>query len=298
MAEDNSKNRLGRGLAALIGEVGDELAPQKSGNNQNIMMVAIEFVRPNPRNPRKHFDTGELDQLASSIRERGIIQPIVVRPKTDIPDTYEIVAGERRWRAAQRADMQEVPVIVIDVDDKTSMELAIIENVQRSDLNPIDEATGYLQLINEFGYSHSDLGQILGKSRSYVANSLRLLNLPDDVRQRVIEGVLSAGHARALLAVANPSLLAQKAIQEGLSVRDLERIAQNEQKEKGGEPKRIRKSAEADPDAVILEDALRKVLGLDIRIIHKGREGELRIRYNSLDQLDSLCRRLNNSLAE
>ena len=298
MVEENNKTRLGRGLAALIGDVGDEFSASETNRNHDIRKVAIEFVRPNPRNPRKHFNADELEQLASSIRERGIIQPIVVRMKTDIPDTYEIVAGERRWRAAQRADLHEVPVIVIDVDDKTSMELAIIENVQRSDLNPIDEASGYLRLIDEFGYSHNELGQILGKSRSYVANTLRLLNLPEDVRQSVIEGDLSAGHARTLLAMRNPSAMARRAIDEGLSVRELERMAQGEQVVKGDSDKKTQGKKERDPDSVILEEALEKVLGLKVQILHKGKEGELRIHYKSLDQLDTLCRRFNNQEAE
>jgi ParB family chromosome partitioning protein len=197
MVEDLTKSRLGRGLAALIGDVGDEPAERDKGQRR----VPIEFIRPNPRNPRTRFVEDEIDALAASIRERGIIQPIVARPLPGLVDVFEIVAGERRWRAAQRAGLHEVPIVVIDADDRTALELAIIENVQRSDLNAIEEALGYDRLVAEHGYSQTDLATTLGKSRSHVANTLRLLKLPEGVRDRVVRGELSAGHARALLAV-------------------------------------------------------------------------------------------------
>jgi ParB family chromosome partitioning protein len=196
--EGGSKMRLGRGLAALIGDVGDEIGVVERARGQR--RVPIEFLRPNPRNPRKTFEEGELARLASSIRERGIIQPVVVRAIPTTPDAYEIVAGERRWRAAQAAGLHDVPVVVVDVDDKTSLEYAILENVQRADLNPIEEAAGYQRLLEDFKYTQEELSKVIGKSRSHLANIVRLLELPQAVKERVVAGELTAGHARALLA--------------------------------------------------------------------------------------------------
>jgi len=297
MADEPTKPRLGRGLAALIGDVSDEIAVvERARTGQR--RVPIEFLRPNPRNPRKHFEERDLEQLAESIRQRGIIQPIVVRALPNLPDAYEIVAGERRWRAAQRAGIHEVPVVVVDIDDKTSLEYAIIENVQRSDLNAIEEAEGYERLMNEFQYSAAELGQVLAKSRSHVANTLRLLNLPSSIQTMVVEGKLTAGHARALLSVRNAEAVAKRIVDEGLTVRDVERIAQSEQEQ--GSPsqtKQRRAKAEKDPDTRALEKALEEVLGLTVGIDHKGEGGELRIRYKSVEQLDALCRRLHDSAA-
>ena len=193
MTEQAASSRLGRGLAALIGD-DDEPAPERKPGQRKI---PVEFLRPNPRNPRKHFKSEEIEALAGSIRQRGIVQPILVRPVADQPSAYEIVAGERRWRAAQVAHVHEVPVIVVEVDDRTSLEYALIENVQRADLNPIEEATGYRRLMDEFGYTYADLAQILGKSRPHVNNMIRLLDLPPEVKDLVVEGRMTAGHARA-----------------------------------------------------------------------------------------------------
>src|SRR5207244_1300804 len=190
--------------------------------------VAIEFLRPNPRNPRRSFGEVELAELATSITQRGLIQPIVVRPIGDVPGTFEIVAGERRWRAAQRAGLDEVPVVVVEVDDRASLEFAILENVQRTDLNPIEEATGYERLMQDFSYTQKELAEILGKSRSHLANTLRLLNLPPAVQARVTAGEITAGHARALLAVRDPEAVARRVVAEGLSVREVEAIASSE----------------------------------------------------------------------
>ena len=296
MAQEALRPRLGRGLAALIGDAGDESAVMERARGGR--RVPLEFLRPNPRNPRKTFKEHDLDFLAGSIRQRGIIQPIVVRP-TAAPDAYEIIAGERRWRAAQKAGLHEVPIVIVDADDKTSLEYAIIENVQRTDLNPIEEAAGYDRLMNEFGYSHGDLGNVLGKSRSHVANTLRLLALPAEVQSLVTDGQLSAGHARALLAVKDPQAVARRIVADGLNVRDVERIAQAEQEEADGDDKapRRRTRAHKDPDTRAVERALEDVLGLTVAIEHKGAGGELRIKYKSLDQLDSLCRRLRDSAA-
>lgn len=290
MAEELARSRLGRGLAALIGEVDEEPIIERARGQRK---VPIEFLRRNPRNPRTQFDEAELDDLAASIRERGIIQPVVVRPLQNLPDAYEIIAGERRWRAAQRAGLHDVPVVIIEADDKTALELAIIENVQRSDLNVLDEAAGYEKLIAEHGYTQADLGTVLGKSRSHVANTLRLLKLPSSVRDIVAKGDITAGHARALLAVRNPEAVARTIIERGLNVRDVERIAKVEAEaaEATGEvPARQPRPVDADTRA--LEQALQDVLGLVVKIDTRGSSGELRIKYRSLEQLDGLCDRL------
>ncbi|KAA2237841.1 ParB/RepB/Spo0J family partition protein [Salinarimonas soli] len=290
MAEEATRPRLGRGLAALIGEVGDEMSVLDRSRGQR--RVPVEFLRPNPRNPRKAFAEADLEELSASIRERGVIQPIVVRPAPGLSDAYEIIAGERRWRASQRAGLHEVPVVVLEVDDRTSLEYAIVENVQRADLNPIEEAGGYERLINEFSYSQSDLATIIGKSRSHVANTLRLLKLPSNIQTMLSQGELTAGHARALLSVSDPEGVARRIVEKGLNVRDVERIAREED---AGEVKSVpeaRARREKDPDTRALEQALEDVLGLTVAIDHRGTAGELRIRYNNLEQLDALCRRL------
>lgn len=291
MAEEAPRARLGRGLAALIGEVGDEMAVMDRARGQR--RAAIELLRPNPRNPRKTFLESDLEELAVSIRQRGILQPIVVRTFPDLPDAYEIVAGERRWRAAQRAGLHDVPIVVVDADDRTSLEYAILENVQRSDLNALEEAAGYDRLMSEFGYSQADLGGIIGKSRSHIANTLRLLNLPPAIKDQLAAGKLSAGHGRALLAVRDPELVAQRIIDEGLTVRDVEQIGQRDNEgapTRGGRPRKA--LGEGDADTRALERALGDVLGLSVSIAHKGEGGEVRIRYANLDQLDTLCRQL------
>jgi ParB family chromosome partitioning protein len=294
MGDEGGKMRLGRGLAALIGDVGDEIGVVERARGQR--RVPIEFLRPNPRNPRKTFDEGELARLASSIRERGIIQPVLVRAIPTTPDAYEIVAGERRWRAAQAAGLHEVPVVVVDIDDKTSLEYAILENVQRSDLNPIEEAAGYQRLLDDFKYTQEELSKVIGKSRSHLANIVRLLDLPPAVKDRVIAGEITAGHARALLAVKNPEAVARRVVEQGLTVRDVEEIAYADHG--NAEPKagrRRKAEIQKDPDTRAVEKALEDVLGLAVSIEHKGQGGELRIRYGTLEQLDGLCRRLNAS---
>jgi ParB family chromosome partitioning protein len=292
MAQEALKPRLGRGLAALIGDAADDADTSDRSRGQR--QVPVEFLRPNPRNPRKRFDDRELEDLAASIRHRGIVQPIVVRALPDLPDAFEIVAGERRWRAAQRAGLHEVPIVVVEIDDRTSLEFAIIENVQRADLNAIEEGAGYERLIAEFKYSQADLAQALGRSRSHVANTLRLLQLPASIQAMVTEGQISAGHARALLAVKDPEATARRIVERGLNVRDVERIAHDDhgtaEPARGGRPRR-----ERDPDTRAVEQALEDVLGLKVSIEHTGKGGELRIRYGTLDQLDALCRRLKGS---
>jgi ParB family chromosome partitioning protein len=290
MSDDLSKRRLGRGLAALIGEMDQPLPvgePQRAVAADRTM--PIEFVARSAKNPRRYFDEAELQDLASSIRQHGIVQPVVVRTVGE--NRYEIIAGERRWRAAQLAGFTDVPVIIRDVDDRTALELAIVENVQRSDLNPLEEALGYEQLIAEHGYTQNDLGEIIGKSRSHVANSLRLLKLPDPVRDMLAEGSLSAGHARALVSTSDPVTLAKTVVQKGMSVRDAERLAQNDIKAQS-EPKERALANAKDSDTIALERSLSDALGLDVTINHKSGSGQIRINYKSLEQLEAVCRLL------
>ncbi|WP_442580847.1 ParB/RepB/Spo0J family partition protein [Mesorhizobium sp. ASY16-5R] len=291
MSEDLSKRRLGRGLAALIGEI-----DKPAVSRQSIVPVdgkaPIEFIQPNPRNPRRAFGDADLTDLAQSIKEHGIVQPVVVRPAADAAGRYEIIAGERRWRAAQRAGLTEIPVIVREVNDRTALELAIIENVQRTDLNPIEEAMGYQQLIDDHSYTQADLGQVIGKSRSHVANTLRLLKLPDDIRALLIDGALSAGHARTLVTAPDPAALARRIVEDGLSVRQAEVLAQQPAAAQADTPPKP--VVEKEADTIALEKLLSDVTGLKVAINHKQKGGEVRIAYRSLEQLDELCRRLKN----
>ncbi len=298
---DEIRPRLGRGLAALIGDASADLGPAEAPRPGQ-RKVPIEFLRPNPRNPRKVFDEEHLEELTESIRARGLIQPIVVRAVPRMPDLYEIIAGERRWRAAQRAGVHDVPIHLVEASDQEALELAIVENIQRADLNPIEEAGGFDQLMREFAYTQADLGKVLGKSRSHVANTLRLLNLSPSLKAKVGAGLLSAGHARALLSVRDPEAVAALIIEQGLSVRDVERLAQEEaegampqleHKSRGGASPAGRSFAEKDADTRALEKTLSDALGLVVEIDHRGESGELRIRYSTLEQLDGLCHRLN-----
>jgi ParB family transcriptional regulator, chromosome partitioning protein len=290
MAEDASRvienrPRLGRGLAALLGGANAQAPEFARGARQ----TPIEFLRPNPRNPRKRFDDAELDELAASIKERGIIQPVVVRAVSGVADAYEIIAGERRWRAAQRAGLHEIPVLVVEAGDREALEIAIVENVQRADLNALEEAAGYAQLGETYGYSHGDIARVVSKSRSHVANTLRLTGLPDHTRSLLAGGQISAGHARALLAVSDPDGLADRIVAEGLTVRDIERLG-----ESSGKTARPRRgSAPIDADTRALQDKLGLELGTKVTIRHSGESGEIRIAFRNFDQLDDFCRRLN-----
>lgn len=288
MSDDLSKRRLGRGLAALIGQMDQPLPVADAPANVSAdRMVPIEHVSRNPRNPRRQFDESDLQDLASSIRQHGIVQPVVVRP---VADLFEIIAGERRWRAAQLAGLHEIPVIVRVVDDRTALEIAIVENVQRADLNPLEEALGYDQLIAEYGYTQNDLGGIIGKSRSHVANSLRLLKLPEPVRDMLSSGELSAGHARALITTSDPVSLARTIASKGMSVRDAERLAQNDIKAQS-QPSAA-KADQKDSDTLALERTLSDSLGLEVKINHRGGAGQVRISYRTLEQLEEVCRLL------
>jgi ParB family chromosome partitioning protein len=290
MAEE-TRSRLGRGLAALIGDVGTETPTHERARSPR--RVPVEHLKTNPRNPRRTFVDGELEELAASVRERGIIQPIVVRQVRG-SEGFEIIAGERRWRAAQRAGLHDVPVVVLDVSDGEALELAIIENVQRADLNPLDEASGYQQLITDYKHSQDAIAKIVGKSRSHVANTLRLLRMPQRMKDLVADGKLSAGHARALMDLPDAEALAQEAVEKGLSVRAVEAIAQERAQAKGRRPQaRLRKARHMkDADTVALEKRVSDQLGLVVGIDHHGSGGVVRIRYRTLDQLDEVVRRL------
>ncbi len=291
MSEDPSRKRLGRGLAALIGEMDRPTQPEKQAVAAD-GKVPIEFLSPNPKNPRRQFGDADLTDLAQSIREHGVVQPVVARPSPTQGGRYEIIAGERRWRAAQRAGLTEIPVIVRDVSDRAALELAIIENVQRTDLNAVEEALGYQNLIDEHGYTQADLGQVIGKSRSHVANTLRLLKLPEVIRDMLVDGTLSAGHARTLVTAPDPAGLAKRIVEEGLSVRQAEALAQMPAGETSA--KRPSRPLEKDADTLALEKLLSDVTGLGVTIAHKSGGGEMRIVYRTLEQLDDLCRRLKH----
>ncbi len=289
MAEESRQRLgLGRGLAALMGEnvldAGGKDAPAAQRK------IPIEFLIANPRNPRRSFDGEDLSELANSIKEKGIIQPILVRNVPGATNTFEIIAGERRWRAAQLAGLHEVPIVTLDVSDREALEIAIIENVQRTDLNSLDEARAYEQLAAEFGYTQADLARVIGKSRSHIANILRLLKLPDYARSLLASGEISAGHARSLLAFSDADAMARRTVEQGLSVRDLERLSQTVQ-EPAAEKSRYEKKM-MDPNTRDLEQSLTDSLGLNVQIRHRGQKGELLIKYQSLEQLEALCRRL------
>jgi ParB family chromosome partitioning protein len=292
MADEAGRSRLGRGLAALMGDVGEETKTVDQGRNQR--RVPIEFLRPNPRNPRRHFAETELDELAASMRERGIIQPIVVRPVRGAADSYEIIAGERRWRAAQRAGLHVVPIVPLDVSDDEALQLAIIENVQRADLNPLEEAAGYQALMNEFEHSQDAIAKMVGKSRSHVANTLRLLKLPQSVQAYIGEGKISAGHARMLVGQPDPERLAREIVERGLNVRQVEAMAQ-ERAHASGKSVKARQRGTKDADTAALEKRLSDVLGLTVAIDHRGQGGVLTIRYRGVEQLDEVIRRLERS---
>jgi ParB family chromosome partitioning protein len=287
--------RLGRGLAALIGDVGEESAP--AGHGRNPRRAPIESLKANPRNPRRNFTEAELDELTTSIKERGIIQPIVVRQLAGENDGYEIIAGERRWRAAQRAGLHDVPIAVVDATDAQSLEFAIIENVQRADLNAMEEAAGYLALMEQCNHTQDEVAQIIGKSRPHVANTLRLLKLSEPVKQLVRQGKLSAGHARLLVGQSNAEQIAHEVIEKSLSVRQLEQMARADGAAQASDVKSEGKgytsSGTKDTDTRALEKRLSDTLGLDVSIDHRGEGGTLHIKYRDLEQLEGVLRKLD-----
>ncbi|HTC03785.1 MAG TPA: ParB/RepB/Spo0J family partition protein [Xanthobacteraceae bacterium] len=292
MAEDAARSRLGRGLAALIGDVGTESSAERPRGQRR---VATSSLRPNARNPRRLFSDTELDELTASLRERGMIQPIVARPMRGAPDAFEIIAGERRWRAAQRAGLHEVPVVIIEATDEESLQLAIIENVQRADLNPLEEAEGYRALVEDYSHTQDDIAKMIGKSRSHVANTLRLLKLPPSIRAYISKGKLDAGHARMLVGQPNAEKLAEEIVARGLNVRQVEEIARQESGRNGKPRSQARKrSVEKNADTLALEKRLSDALGLVVSIDDRGESGVVSIRYRNLEQLDDLAQRLAN----
>lgn len=291
MAEN--RRGLGRGLSALLGEEAsaDEAAGPAPGAAGGVREIPIEFLRRNPDQPRWVFPEAELDELAASVRDKGILQPILVRPAAG--GEFEIVAGERRWRAAQKAGLRAVPALVRELSDVQVLEIGVIENVQRTDLSPIEEASAYKQLMDRFGRTQDAVAEAVGKSRSHVANTLRLLALPDPVRTHLLEGRLSAGHARAIATADNSEALAEEIIAKGLSVREAEALGRDgggrgRSKAKAGKSR----PAAKDVDTLALENDLADVLGLEVEIADRGGAGAVTIRYETLEQLDDLCRRL------
>ena len=288
---DDSRRRLGRGLATLLGDVASDPTPARGRGPRR---APIEFLRPNPRNPRTQFREADLAELTASIREKGVIQPILVRTIIGVENVYEIIAGERRWRAAQAAGLIDVPVVIQEADDKEALELAIIENVQRADLNAIEEAKGYERLAAEFGYSQSEIAKIIGKSRAHVANTLRLLNLPEATRKLLSEGAISAGHGRALLAVDHPDAVARRIVEEGLTVRDVESLGKAPRTPGTKNAKSATQpGAGTDADTRAMEKLLSDALGMRVSIRHRGEGGEISVRYETLDQLDALSQLLS-----
>ncbi|RCL00039.1 MAG: ParB family [Candidatus Tokpelaia sp. JSC188] len=289
MGDNQSRKRLNRGLAALIGDIGIQIEEEELGISVSLTsekQIPITLLTRNPHNPRRSFSDSEIDDLAQSIRAHGIVHPVLVRPSSIKIDHYELIAGERRWRAAQRAGLLQIPVIIRNVDHRTALELAIIENVQRADLNPIEEALGYQQLIDEYEYTQADLAQIIGKSRSYVTNTLRLLKLPDDVCQLLNRGVLSAGHARCLITSDNPLALAEHIVKYRLSVRQTEALVSQTLLE----VVKKKKQKKRDMSTKALEKTLGDKLGMQVHIKYKTKGGNIRIHYKTLDQLNYICR--------
>ncbi|MEQ6334066.1 ParB/RepB/Spo0J family partition protein [Sphingobium sp. MK2] len=285
---------LGRGLSALLGDVAREepVAPAASPSSKAVQNIEVSLIQPHPEQPRRHFDEGALQELAESIAKRGVIQPIIVRPHGG---GFQIVAGERRWRAAQKAQLHRIPAIVRDFDEQETLEIALIENIQREDLNPIEEAEAYRKLIGDFQHTQDALGRIVGKSRSHIANLMRLLDLPASVQQQVMEQKISMGHARALIGVPDCEALARQVEEKGLSVRDTEQLVRRMKgSDNAAAPRRNGAASEPDADIAALEQHLADILGMKVDVRHEGHAGgTLTLRYSTLDQLDMLCQRLS-----
>ncbi|MBR9825010.1 MAG: ParB/RepB/Spo0J family partition protein [Alphaproteobacteria bacterium] len=299
MSPSEKNKRLGRGLSALLGETETEsYAPAETGNTgsdsarRGVSTLPIELIQPNPDQPRKTITESELDALAESIADKGIVQPILVRP-LEGGERYEIVAGERRWRAAQRARLHEVPALIRELTDRETLEIGIVENVQRADLNAIEEAQAYKQLIERFGHTQDDVARAVSKSRSHIANMIRLLALPEAVQSHLAAGRLSAGHARAIATSPNAEILAENIIARGLSVREAEKLAKGGA-DSGSNAKTSARSVDTkDADTKSLEADIAARLGLDVDIRHGAKGGEIRVHYRTLEQLDDICRRLS-----
>ena len=289
MTTERTARGLGKGLSALLGEAPPPASASEASAKGGVREVEIARIRPNPNQPRSHFDEDALAELADSIAERGVLQPILLRPNGQ--EAFEIIAGERRWRAAQRAGLHVIPAVVRDgVDEEETAELALIENIQREDLNAIEEAEGYRQLINRYGHTQEAIAQIVHKSRSHVANLLRLLDLPEFVRQSLMRGDINMGHARAVAAAPDPEELTREIVRKGLSVRQAEAWAKRAKKAPGELV--LDKSRAIDPDLAALERQLGDMLGVKVQVSHKGQGGTVALHYSSLEQLDMICQRL------
>lgn len=289
MQATTQRKTLGRGLSSLLDDISEEVATPKTGGGGSGMTLPLDLIVASEDQPRKFFDEDALQELADSIREKGLIQPILVRPAPDREGLYEIVAGERRWRASQRAKLHEVPVVIRELEDTEALEIALIENVQRSDLNAMEEAFGYRQLIEKYGYTQEVLAKSLGKSRPHIANMMRLVNLPDSIQDMVRTGKLTAGHARVALTANNPEAFARKCVQAQWSVRTAEQMVKKMNEGEGGQQSaRVRRMKDA--DTLLLEGDLRAVLRRPVEIKQKGdQSGELRISYRDLEDLEGLC---------
>ncbi len=306
MSTENRKpvRGLGRGLSTLLSEgeqaeaIGADTGPssRRAGSNSGVHTIPIGLIEPNPDQPRKMFAEAELAELAASIAQKGLLQPILVRPLPGKIERYQIVAGERRWRAAQRARLHEAPCLIREITDCETLEISIVENVQRADLNPVEEARAFRQLVKTFGHTQDDVAQVVGKSRAHVANTLRLLTLPKSVLHHLEEGALTAGHARALVNTSDPEALANQIIEQGLSVRAAETLARkrSDDSSERGERSSDRGVQPKNADTRALESDLAARLGLQVEIKAKGERGEVRVRFTNLEQLDDLCRRLTS----
>ena len=302
-AKTNTKpSPLGRGLSALFGDADAGYQPRPAAMVASIDNTAgkkaagmskmpVEWLQPGAFQPRRKFDDEPLEELAASIRERGILQPLLVRAIPNEQNAYEIVAGERRWRAAQLAGVHEVPVLVREITDREAMEIGLIENVQRQGLSPLEEGEGYKRLLEEFKHTHDGLAKVVGKSRSYISNAMRLLSLPDSVKQMIETGALSVGHARALVVSKNPKAAAEEVVRKGLSVRQTEELMRREAEGPAAKKKTASASA-IDNDVLALEKELERMIGLKVKLVAKGPGGSLTIHYKNLDQLDEIVRRL------
>ncbi len=289
-AEEGRRRGLGRGLSALLGDEPVEESTPQAGENRVARMIPLDYLRPSAFQPRKRFDDEAFAALVSSVREKGVLQPLLVRPDPGQQGRYEIVAGERRWRAAQQAQIHEIPAVVKELSDRDTLEVALVENLQREDLTPLEEAEAYNRLMNEFGHTQEILAQAVGKSRSHVANMIRLLGLPEPVRRMLDEGLLTAGHARALINAASPEALAKEIIRRDLNVRQAEDLARRQKTPREAKPG---STAARDPNIASLEHELSERLGLKVRIAtRRTGSGTMTIHYGSPDQLDDVLRRL------
>ncbi|MBO6763429.1 ParB/RepB/Spo0J family partition protein [Maricaulis sp.] len=306
MTSTDKNRRLGRGLSALLGEVetedyaapdGGDAPASAPRSRDGVRTLPIELIRPNPDQPRKTITEAELETLSESIAEKGVVQPILVRPVKGEGEAYEIVAGERRWRAAQKARLHDIPALVRELTDKETLEIGIVENVQRSDLNPVEEAHAYRQLIDRFGHTQDDVARAVSKSRSHVANMVRLLALPEAVLTSLASGEISTGHARAIASAPDPEALVRIIVEKGLSVREAERLARDAQAGKASDGKagKASKPGDKDADTRALESDVTARLGLSVDIRHGNKGGEIRVQYKTLEQLDDVCRRLSGN---